>query len=149
MVTMTACMREALVTGSSTTEEVIVRGAIEFITGHSLNLTEEQADTLVTMLKPLATPWAENGHDDPPTHLDHATAFLQVDDPAQALYALIEYMGMAGLWTAEEALQRATYESEGINACRRDLGEDVDPDDDPAIDLDIIPWKGVHPDDLE
>jgi hypothetical protein len=127
---------------SSTTEEVIVRGAIELITGHSLVLTREEADALVTLLKPFGTPWIANGHSDPSSHLDHATSFLEVDDPAQALYALIGYMSAAGLWTPEEALLRAKYEGDCLNAFRRDLGEDVDPDDDPAIDLDIDPWKG-------
>ena len=132
--------------GTSTTEEVIVRGAIEFITGHSLMLSREEADTLVVMIKPFSTPWTGDSDADPSGHLDHATSFLEVDEPTQALYALIEYMSTASLWTAEEALLRGKYENVCTDAFRRDLGEDVDPDDDPAIDLDVIPWKGDHAD---
>ncbi len=132
---------------SSTTEEVIVRGAIKFITGHSLTITDEEADCLATLLKPFGRPWNGDGHNDPCGHLDHATSFLEVEDPTQALHALVEYMGAAGLWTAEEALLRAKYEGECTDAFRRDLGEDIDPDDDPAIDLDVVPWKDDDPDD--
>jgi hypothetical protein len=37
---------------------------------------------------------------------------------------------------------RARYEQEAATAFRRDRGEHVDPDDDPAIDADVIPWRG-------
>jgi hypothetical protein len=134
--------------GSRVTEEVVVRGSIEFVTGHSLNLSREEADTIADMLRPFATSWTDNRHADPPTHLDHAIGFLEGEEPdaVEALHGLLEYMGSASLWTAEEALHRANYEQEAATAFGRDLGEEVGVDDDPAIDLDVIPWRGKHAD---
>ena len=67
-------------------------------------------------------------------------------DPSSALYGLIEYMGAAGLWTSHETTVRALYEQEAATAFGRDLGEHVSPEDDPAIDLDIVPFRGQHRD---
>ena len=109
--------------GSRVTEEVVVRGSIEFITGHSLTLSREEADTIVEILRPFAKPWTGYVHTDAHRHLDHALGFLEHDE-------------------TEEAVPRARYEQEAATAFRRDLGEHVDPDDDPAIDADVIPWRG-------
>ncbi len=134
--------------GSRVAEEVVVRGSIEFITGHSLNLTRDEADSIAVLLRPFATPWTGHTHADPPTHLDHAIGFLEADypDAVEALHGLLEYMGSAMLWTTEEALRRANYEQQAATAFGRDLGEEVGVDDDPAIDLDVIPWRGKHAD---
>ena len=133
---------------SRVSEEVVVRGAMEFMTGRNLELTREEADALVTMLRPYASPWTGQDHSYAPTHLDHALSFLEDDmmDPNDALYGLIEYMGAAGLWTAHEANLRALYEQEATTAFSRDLGEHVSPEDDPAIDLDVVPFRGQHRD---
>ena len=66
----------------------------------------------------------------------------------EALQGLIDFMGTDKLWTSEEALQRARYEQEAATAFERGLGEYVDPDDDPAIDADVIPWRGTHSDEV-
>jgi len=130
--------------GSRVTEEVVVRGRIAFITGHSLTLSREEADTIVEILRPFAKPWTGYVHTDAHRHLDHALGFLEHDeiDAVEALHGLIDFMRTANLWTTEEAVPRARYEQEAATAFRRDLGEHVDPDDDPAIDADVIPWRG-------
>ena len=126
---------------SRVTEEVVVRGSIEFITGHGLNVSRYEADTIGEMLLPFARPRTGNIA---PSHLDRALAFLEAEeiDAVEAVQGLIDSMGSASMWTSEEALQRARYEQEAAIAFERDLGEHVDPDDDPAIDADVIPWRG-------
>ena len=133
---------------SRVSEEVVVRGAMEFMTGRNLELTREEADLLVTLLRPFASPWTSGDHSYAPTHLDHALAFLEGEmmDPSEAFYGLVEYMGAAGLWTTHEANLRALYEQEATTAFGRDLGEHVSPEDDPAIDLDVVPFRGRHRD---
>jgi hypothetical protein len=129
-------------------EEVVVRGAMEFMTSRSLELTRQEADTLIGMLRPFGSPWPGEDHSYAPTHLDHALTFLEGDmmDPSEALYGLVEYMGAAGLWTTHEVGLRAMYEQEATTAFGRDLGEHVSPEDDPAIDLDVVPFRGRHRD---
>lgn len=128
---------------SRVAEEVVVRGAMEFLSSHHLELNREEADVLISMLRPLGQPWSGEDHTYAPTHLDHALTFLEDEsmDPSEAMYGLIEYMGAAGLWTSHEATARALYEQEAITGFGRELGEHVSPDDDPAIDLDIVPFK--------
>jgi hypothetical protein len=128
------------------TEEVIVRGAIEFLSSHNLELTRDEADVLITMLRPFGRPWSVGDHSHAPTHLDHALTFLEADimDLGEALYGLIEYMGAAGLWTPHEATSRALLEQEATTAFGRELGEHVSPEDDPTIDLDIVPFRSKH-----
>jgi hypothetical protein len=128
---------------SRVAEEVVVRGAMEFLSSHHLEVTRDQADVLISMLRPLGRPWNGEDHTYAPTHLDHALTFLEDEamDTGEAMYGLIEYMGAAGLWTSHEATSRALYEQEAITAFGRDLGEHVSPDDDPTIDLDIVPFK--------
>ena len=135
---------------SRVTEEVVVRGSIEFITGHGMNLSRQEADTMVEILRPFARPGTGHVHTDAPSHLDHALGFLEADeiDAIEALHGLIVFMGAANLWTTEDALLKARYEQEAAIAFERDLGEHVDPDDDPAIDADVIPWRGRHSDEL-
>jgi len=134
--------------GQRISEEVVVRGAIEFITGHRLELTRDEADALVAMLQPFGRPWTGEDHSHAPTHLDHALTFLddEVMDPSEALCGLVEYMGAAGFWTGDETALRAMYEQEATTAFGRDLGEHVSPEDDPAIDLDVVPFRGRHRD---
>jgi hypothetical protein len=129
--------------GSRVSEEVVVRGAVEFLTGHQLDLTRGEADDLVTILKPFGSPWNGQDHSYAPTHLDHALTFLEDEtmDPSGALYGLIEYMSAAGIWTSHETTSRALHEQEAATALERDLGEHVTPEDDPAIDLDVVPFK--------
>lgn len=129
-------------------EEVVIRGAMEFLTSRGLELTGDEADMLVGLLRPFASPWPGEDHSYAPTHLDHALTFLEGDmmDPGEALYGLVEYMGAAGLWTTHEANLRALYEQEATTAFSRDLGEHVSPEDDPAIDLDVVPFRGRHRD---
>jgi hypothetical protein len=129
-------------------EEVVVRGAMEFLTSRNMELTRGEADALIAMLQPFGRPWAGEDHSYAPTHLDHALSFLEEEvlDPSEALYGLIEYMGAAGLWTDHEATSRALYEQEAATAFGRDLGEHVTPDDDPTIDLDVVPFRGRHRD---
>ncbi len=121
---------------------------MEFLTSRSLELDREEADVLVAMLRPFASPWTGDDHSYAPSHLDHALTFLEdpVVDASEALYGLVEYMGAAGLWTTQEASLRALYEQEATTAFGRDLGEHVSPDDDPAIDLDVVPFRGRHRD---
>jgi hypothetical protein len=121
-------------------EEVVVRGAMEFMTSRSLELTRQEADTLIGMLRPFGSPWPGEDHSYAP--------FLEGDmmDPSEALYGLVEYMGAAGLWTTHEVGLRAMYEQEATTAFGRDLGEHVSPEDDPAIDLDVVPFRGRHRD---
>jgi hypothetical protein len=129
-------------------EEVVVRGAMEFISGRNFDVTRHEADILIEILRPFGSPWASGDHSLPPTHLDHALSFLEeeVMDPSEAFYGLVEYMGAAGFWTTHEANLRAIYEQEATTAFGRDLGEHVSPEDDPAIDLDIVPFRGQHRD---
>jgi hypothetical protein len=133
---------------SKVSEEVVVRGAMEFMTSRNLGLTRQEADGLVALLRPFGRPWSSEDHSYPPTHLDHALAFLEDDimDSSEAFYGLIEYMSAASLWTAHEANLRALYEQEATTAFGRDLGEHVSPEDDPAIDLDVVPFRGRHRD---
>jgi len=133
---------------SRISEEVVLRGAMEFMTGRNLQLTGEEADALVTMLRPFASPWTGEDHSYAPTHLDHALSFLEGAslDPSEAFYGLVEYMSAAGLWTANEASLRALYEQEATTAFGRDLGEHVSAEDDPSIDLDVVPFRGRHRD---
>jgi hypothetical protein len=133
---------------SQIAEEVAVRGAMEFITGRNLELTRDEAESLISLLQPFGSPWSGEDHSYAPSHLDHALTFLEeeVMDPSEALYGLVEYMGAAGFWTTHEASLRASYELEATTAFGRELGEHVMPEDDPAIDLDVVPFRGRHRD---
>ncbi len=121
---------------------------MEFITGRNLELTRDEADALIALLQPFGSPWSGEDHSYAPSHLEHALTFLEDDvmDPGEALYGLVEYMGAAGFWTSHEASLRASYELEATTAFGRELGEHVMPEDDPTIDLDIVPFRGRHRD---